>query len=113
MRLIFIIWIAALNVGSEPANLQIDRLSRLGAHAKRLFALFGLVQKGEGRIERHFVRRCVFGQRSGAFALLHKRRARLDREPRWVGFDAPSEFLVGYGLDYSEDLRHLPYIASL
>jgi hypoxanthine phosphoribosyltransferase len=46
-------------------------------------------------------------------ALLHKRRARLDREPRWVGFDAPSEFLVGYGLDYSEDLRHLPYIASL
>ena len=46
-------------------------------------------------------------------ALLHKRRARLDREPRWVGFDAPGEFLVGYGLDYSEDLRHLPYIASL
>jgi hypoxanthine phosphoribosyltransferase len=46
-------------------------------------------------------------------ALLHKRRVRLEREPRWVGFDAPSEFLVGYGLDYSEDLRHLPYSASL
>jgi hypoxanthine phosphoribosyltransferase len=46
-------------------------------------------------------------------ALLHKRRARLDREPRWVGFEAPGEFLVGYGLDMSEDLRHLPYIASL
>jgi hypoxanthine-guanine phosphoribosyltransferase len=35
------------------------------------------------------------------------------REPRWVGFDAPNEFLVGYGLDYSEDFRHLPYVASL
>ena len=46
-------------------------------------------------------------------ALLHKRRVRLVREARWVGFDAPGEFLVGYGLDYSEDLRHLPYIASL
>jgi hypoxanthine phosphoribosyltransferase len=46
-------------------------------------------------------------------ALLHKRRVRLELEPRWVGFDAPGEFLVGYGLDYSEDLRHLPYIASL
>jgi hypoxanthine phosphoribosyltransferase len=45
--------------------------------------------------------------------LLHKRRTRLDREPRWVGFEAAGEFLVGYGLDYSEDLRHLPYIASL
>jgi hypoxanthine phosphoribosyltransferase len=46
-------------------------------------------------------------------ALLHKRVAELDREPRWVGFDAPLEFLVGYGLDYGEDFRHLPFIGSL
>lgn len=46
-------------------------------------------------------------------ALLHKRKVELDREPRWVGFDAPSEFLVGYGLDYGENYRHLPHIASL
>lgn len=45
--------------------------------------------------------------------LLHKRVERLGWEPRWVGFDAPQEFLVGYGLDYAEDFRHLPYIASL
>ena len=45
--------------------------------------------------------------------LLHKRIATLPKEPRWVGFDAPLEFLVGYGLDYSENFRHLPYIASL
>jgi hypoxanthine phosphoribosyltransferase len=44
-------------------------------------------------------------------ALLHKRKIAL--EPRWVGFDAPNEFLVGYGLDLAEDFRHLPYIASL
>ena len=35
------------------------------------------------------------------------------REPRWVGFEAPDQFLVGYGLDYSENFRHLPYIATL
>jgi hypoxanthine phosphoribosyltransferase len=46
-------------------------------------------------------------------ALLHKRRAVLRHEARWVGFDAPNEFLVGYGLDLAEDFRHLPYIASL
>jgi hypoxanthine phosphoribosyltransferase len=47
-------------------------------------------------------------------ALLHKHVADgLVREPRWVGFDAPPEFLIGYGLDHSEDFRHLPYIASL
>jgi len=46
-------------------------------------------------------------------ALLHKRLTTLDPKARWVGFNAPNEFLVGYGLDYAEDFRHLPYIASL
>ncbi|MHB0948028.1 MAG: hypoxanthine phosphoribosyltransferase [Gemmatimonadaceae bacterium] len=47
-------------------------------------------------------------------ALLHKRIAtELNDEVRFVGFDAPHEFLVGYGLDHAEDFRHLPYIASL
>ncbi len=47
-------------------------------------------------------------------ALLHKRIApALEVEPRFVGFDAPPLFLVGYGLDHAEDYRHLPFIASL
>lgn len=45
--------------------------------------------------------------------LLHKRLANPAKEIRWVGFDAPREFLVGYGLDYGEDYRHFPYICSL
>lgn len=45
--------------------------------------------------------------------LLHKRLTSGGVEPRWVGFDAPNAFLVGYGLDHAEDFRHLPYIASL
>jgi hypoxanthine phosphoribosyltransferase len=47
-------------------------------------------------------------------ALLHKRIAPpLAREARWVGFDAPQEFLIGYGLDHSENYRNLPFIASI
>jgi len=46
-------------------------------------------------------------------ALLHKRLVRLPHEARWVGFDAPREFLVGYGLDFAESYRHLPYIGSI
>jgi hypoxanthine phosphoribosyltransferase len=45
--------------------------------------------------------------------LLHKHIVDLDPNPRWVGFDAPNEFLVGYGLDFAESLRHLPYICAL
>lgn len=46
-------------------------------------------------------------------ALLHKRLGRTVLEPRFVGFDAPAKFLVGYGLDFAEEFRHLPFIASL
>ncbi|HEY9382135.1 MAG TPA: hypoxanthine phosphoribosyltransferase [Gemmatimonadales bacterium] len=34
-------------------------------------------------------------------------------EVRFVGFQAPTAFLVGYGLDHAEDFRHLPFIADL
>ncbi|MEO7084258.1 MAG: hypoxanthine phosphoribosyltransferase [Gemmatimonadaceae bacterium] len=47
-------------------------------------------------------------------ALLHKHLATELRYPtRFIGFDAPNEFLVGYGLDHAENFRHIPYIASL
>jgi hypoxanthine phosphoribosyltransferase len=47
-------------------------------------------------------------------ALLHKHIAvELTYPVRFVGFDAPNEFLVGYGLDHAENFRHLPYVASL
>jgi hypoxanthine phosphoribosyltransferase len=46
--------------------------------------------------------------------LLHKRLApEVALEPRFVGFEAPHDFLVGYGLDFAEDYRHLPYIGRL
>lgn len=47
-------------------------------------------------------------------ALLHKRIAtELQHPVKFVGFDAPNEFLVGYGLDHAENFRHVPYVASL
>lgn len=48
-------------------------------------------------------------------ALLDKGRNAESRalRPRFVGFSAPDEFLVGYGLDHAEDFRHLPFIASI
>jgi len=32
---------------------------------------------------------------------------------KYVGFDIPPEFVVGYGLDYDEKYRNLPFIATL
>lgn len=32
-------------------------------------------------------------------------------EPDYVGFTIPDAFVIGYGLDYDDDFRHLPHIA--
>ncbi|SFD28703.1 hypoxanthine phosphoribosyltransferase [Streptomyces aidingensis] len=39
--------------------------------------------------------------------------AKVDIDVKWVGFDIPSEFVVGYGLDYGEKYRNLPFIGTL
>lgn len=41
------------------------------------------------------------------------RRRKVDFKPDWTGFEVPDEFVVGYGLDYAEKYRNLPYIGVL
>jgi hypoxanthine phosphoribosyltransferase len=47
-------------------------------------------------------------------ALQRKRDAvKVDVRVKYLGFDIPNEFVVGYGLDYAERYRNLPYIGRL
>ena len=42
-----------------------------------------------------------------------RRRPGITLQPDWVGFTIPNEFVVGYGLDYNEHYRNLPYVGVL
>jgi hypoxanthine phosphoribosyltransferase len=47
-------------------------------------------------------------------ALLTKpERRKVDMPARYVGFEIPDKFAIGYGLDYAERYRNLPYVATL
>ncbi len=47
-------------------------------------------------------------------ALLDKPERRLaDISADWTGFQIPNEFVVGYGLDYNDLYRNLPYVGVL
>lgn len=48
-----------------------------------------------------------------ATLLRKKTKAQADITCRYVGFECPDEFIVGYGLDYAERYRNLPYIGVL
>ena len=40
-------------------------------------------------------------------------RRRVDVNVKYCGFEVPDEFLVGFGLDYNEKYRNLPYVGIL
>lgn len=42
-----------------------------------------------------------------------RRRPGITLKPDWVGFTIPNEFVVGYGLDFNEHYRNLPYVGVL
>jgi hypoxanthine phosphoribosyltransferase len=47
-------------------------------------------------------------------ALLTKpARREIDVTVRWIGFEIPNRFVIGYGLDFAERYRNLPYVGVL
>ena len=42
-----------------------------------------------------------------------RRKPGITLKPDYVGFTIPNEFVVGYGLDYNEHYRNLPYVGVL
>ena len=57
----------------------------------------------------------AMGPRSVRVAVLLRKlgRQQVPFEPDFCGFEIPDEFVVGYGLDYNDEYRHLPHIAVL
>ncbi len=53
-------------------------------------------------------------KRLETIALLDKpTRREVDIKATWTGFEIPDEFVVGYGIDYAQSHRNLPYIGKV
>lgn len=50
---------------------------------------------------------------ASAVLLCKQGRSEVELRPDFVAFEVPDLFVVGYGLDYRNKLRHLPYVAVL
>ena len=64
------------------------------------------------RVVAHLINRGAASVKVGV--LLRKSgRQEVPFEPDFVGFTIPDKFVVGYGLDFNDEYRHLPYIGVL
>jgi hypoxanthine phosphoribosyltransferase len=48
-----------------------------------------------------------------AVMVLKRGKQQVELRPDYVGFEIPDVFVVGYGLDYNDTFRNLPYLAAL
>ena len=65
----------------------------------------------------YILNRCVVARGANSIrlcTLLSKpERRKIQVDVDYLGFEIPDEFVVGYGLDYAEKYRNLPYIGIL
>ena len=64
----------------------------------------------------NYLHRVIKGRRPASMrtcALLQKIRQGMDIPVDYLGFNIPDEWVVGYGLDFGEKFRTLPYIATV
>jgi hypoxanthine phosphoribosyltransferase len=66
-------------------------------------------------LEKTIAKMWELNPRSIRSAVLLRKHGRQEvrTEPDFIAFEIPDEFVVGYGLDYRDEYRHLPYLASL
>jgi hypoxanthine phosphoribosyltransferase len=81
---------------------------------RRVLLLDDILDSGKtlARVVAHLVDR---GAESVKVAVLLRKigRQEVPFEPDFVGFTIPDKFVVGYGLDYNDEYRHLPYVGVL
>ncbi|MDO5457156.1 MAG: hypoxanthine phosphoribosyltransferase [Atopococcus tabaci] len=107
--------LASYHGGTESTN-DVKILKDLSQSVKDRHVLFVEDIIDTGRTLEFLIK--LFKTRQAAsvdiVTLLNKPSRRLvDVDVKWTGFDIPDSFAVGYGLDYQEKYRNLPYIGVL
>jgi hypoxanthine phosphoribosyltransferase len=99
---------------TAPGELRIQTELLPDLRGRHVLLLDDILDTGQtlAHLRQHLHNLGVASLRIGV--LLSKRgRQQVPIEVDYRGFDIPDAFVVGYGLDYNDEYRHLPYIAVL
>ena len=113
LRLDFI-GVSSYGVGTTPGELVFTKELRLDVRGRDVLLVDDILDTGRTmkrvlermrRLRPRRVRVCVF--------LEKKARRRESVKAHYVGFEIPDEFVVGYGMDFAERYRNLPFVGVL
>jgi hypoxanthine phosphoribosyltransferase len=100
--------------GTSPGRLIVNSEMMLDIAERDVLLIDDIFDTGNTLVEVIAALR-EFHPRSVRSAVLLRKagRQQVDLVPDFMGFDIPDEFVVGYGLDYADHYRNLPYLAAL
>jgi len=113
LRLDFI-GVSSYGSGTEPGELVFTKELRLDVANRDVLIVDDILDTGK-TMDRVLAKVCALRpRRVKTCVLLNKPSRRVeDVTPDYVGFEIPDVFVVGYGLDYAERYRNLPFVGVL
>ena len=101
--------------GTESiGDVKIDKDMDLSSKERAILLVEDIVDTGRtlSEVKKMFINKGATNDK--IVALLDKPSRRVvDIQADYIGFEVPNEFVVGYGLDYNQKYRNLPYIGIL
>ncbi len=99
---------------TAPGDLRFDAEALPDLRGRHVLVLDDILDTGQ-TMERLVAHLRTRGPESVRVAVLLRKLGRqtVPFEPDYVGFEIPDAFVVGYGLDYNDEYRHLPYLAVM
>ncbi len=113
LRLDFI-GVSSYGAGTESGDLVFTKELRLDVRGRDVLLVDDILDTGRTLSRVHAKIKALKPRRIKTCVLLNKSARRVeDVEADYVGFEIPDYFVVGYGLDFAERFRNLPFVAVL
>ena len=113
MRLDFI-GVSSYGQGTESGNLVYTKELRLSVRGRDVLLVDDILDTGKTLSRVRAKLQALAPRRVKTCVLLNKPARRVEPiEADYVGFQIPDSFVVGYGLDYAERYRNLPFVGVL
>jgi hypoxanthine phosphoribosyltransferase len=113
LRLDFI-GVSSYGAGTESRELVFTKELRLDVRRRDVLLVDDILDTGQTLKQVIARLRPLRPRRLRVCVLLEKKARRVERvRAHYIGFQVPDEFVVGYGLDYAEQFRNLPFVGVL